>query len=571
MLRRFISYYKPHIGLFILDIGVAFLTAIISVTIPILTRNIIKKYIPSGDMNSIILMISIWVGVIVLKSIFSYIRLRWGHILGVKMEYDMRSELFRHLQKLSFSYFDNTKTGHIMSRISNDLNTIAEVAHHGPEDFIISIFIIIGAFIAMFTYNFHLAVVSLIPLPLILIWGITYGRKMKSGFRSVRQKIAEINSSVENSVQGIREVKSYANEHLEIKKFGSVNDRFRISKEVMYKLMAIFHGGMQFLTDFYYLTVISGGVILITKNKIDVTELLIFTLYINYILDPIKRLVNFTEQFQQGSTAFERFTEILDIDPEIKDSKNAISKDNIEGNIEIKNISFKYDSTPDYVIKNVSISVGKGKSIALVGESGAGKSTLVSLIPRFYEVEKGEILIDDHNILDVKQRSLRENIGIVQQNVFLFDSTIRENILYGNPNATEEEMIEAARNANILDFIQSLPDGFDTLTGERGVKLSGGQKQRVSIARVFLKNPPILIFDEATSALDSESESLIQDAMEELSKGRTTIVIAHRLSTVKNVDYLYVMKDGEVVEKGNHQELIDLDGYYKSLYTKNQI
>ena len=571
MIKRFIPYYKPHKWLFILDMSVAFLAAILSVFYPIITRDLLKTYIPNKDLQGIIMLLAVMAGIMIFKTIFTYIRIRWGHIMGVRMETDMRTDIFTHLQKLSFNYFDTVKTGHIMSRISNDLNMIAEVAHHAPEDLIISVFIIIGSFIAMFYYSVALAIIALVPLPILLVWGLTYGRRMKGGFRLVRKRIADINSSVENSVQGIREVKSFTNELLEMEKFEHINFTFKMAKEKMYKIMSTYFAGMTFLTDFYYLAVIGGGVYLIFLGKIDVIDLLAFTLYINFILKPIERLIHFTEQFQQGSAAFERFIEIMDIEPDINDKKDAKDLHNVKGQIDVRNMSFKYNNCEDWILRNIDIEIPAGRTVALVGESGAGKTTLASLIPRFYEIQEGCICIDEHNIVDIKQKSLRENIGLVQQSVFLFDSTIRENILYGNPGATEEELIDAARKANILDFIESLPDGFDTLTGERGVMLSGGQKQRISIARVFLKNPPILIFDEATSSLDTESEAYIQQAMEELAHNRTTIIIAHRLSTVRKADLLYVMNKGEIVEQGSHDELMKNEGYYYNLYTKNMI
>lgn len=571
MLKRFIKYYKPHRGLFILDMVVAFLAAILSVFTPMLTRSLLKVHIPNKDLNGIIFFVGLMAGIMIFKSVFTYIRIRWGHVMGVRMESDMRSDIFSHLQKLSFTYFDNTKTGHIMSRISNDLNMIAEVAHHAPEDLIISLFMIIGSFIAMFYYDTTLAFIALIPVPLLVVWGLTFGRRMRGGFRLVRKRIADINSTVENSVQGIREVKSFTNENLEMEKFGHINFTFQRAKEKMYKFMSIYFSGMTFLTDFYYLVVIGGGVYLIFVGKIDVIDLLAFTLYVNFILRPIERLVHFTEQFQQGSAAFERFIEIMDIEPDIKDKKSAKALKDVAGKIEVSNLTFKYASSEDWVLQDINLSVPAGKTIALVGESGAGKSTIASLIPRFYEAQEGCICIDGKNIMDVTQKSLRESIALVQQNVFLFDTSIRENIIYGNPEAIDEEVIEAARKANILEFIESLPDGFDTLTGERGVKLSGGQKQRISIARAFLKNPPILIFDEATSSLDTESEAFIQKAMDELSQNRTTVIIAHRLSTVRNADLLYVINKGKIVEQGTHDELMAKKDYYYNLYTKNMI
>ncbi|MCF7794538.1 MAG: ABC transporter ATP-binding protein/permease [Candidatus Cloacimonetes bacterium] len=571
MIKRFIKYYRPHRGLFILDMVVAFLAAILSVFTPMLTRTLLKVHIPNKDIKGIIFFLALMAGIMIFKSIFTYIRIRWGHVMGVRMESDMREDIFGHLQKLSFTYFDNTKTGHIMSRISNDLNMIAEVAHHAPEDLIISLFMIVGSFIAMFYYDSTLASIALIPVPLLIIWGLTFGHRMRGGFRLVRKRIADINSTVENSVQGIREVKSFTNENLEMEKFGTINFTFQRAKEKMYKIMSIYFSGMTFLTDFYYLVVIGGGVYLIFHGKIDIVDLLAFTLYVNFILRPIQRLVQFTEQFQQGSAAFERFIEIMDIEPDIRDKKNAKALKNVAGKIEIEDLTFRYNSSEDWVLQDINLTVPAGKTIALVGESGAGKSTIASLIPRFYEAQKGCICIDGNNIMDLTQKSLRDNIALVQQNVFLFDTTIRENIIYGNPEATDEQVVDAARKANILDFIETLPDGFETLTGERGVKLSGGQKQRISIARAFLKNPPILIFDEATSSLDTESEAYIQTAMEELSQNRTTIIIAHRLSTVRKADLLYVINKGRIVEQGTHDELMERKDYYYKLYTKNMI
>lgn len=571
MLRRFIAFYKPHKVLFYIDIIAAIIASLLSIVFPTVTRKLIKDTIPDRDIRMIIIffavLLLIWIG----KAILNYIRVKWGHILGVRMEADMRSMLFRHLQKLSFTYYDNTKTGHIMSRITNDLNTIAEVAHHAPEDLIISVFTIIGSFIFMFRFNTTLAWFALLPLPFMVIWGLTLGRRMKLGFRLVRKKIADMNSSVENSVQGIREVKSYANEDIEIAKFGHVNIHFQHAKEKMYTLMSLFHTGMGFITDLYYGIVLAAATWLILNNSLEVADLLAFILYINFILNPINRLINFVEQYQQGTTAFERFTEIMDIEPDIKDIANPVKAYKVKGHIEFKDLDFKYQGSSDMILSQINMTIKAGKTVALVGESGAGKSTLVSLIPRFYEPLRGEILIDGNKVKDVEQRFLRDNIGLVQQNVFLFDTTIKDNILYGKPQATDEEVVEAARRANILDFILSLPDGFETLVGERGVKLSGGQKQRVSIARVFLKDPAILIFDEATSSLDTESELYIQQALNELSIGRTTLIIAHRLSTVANADYTYVMKNGKIVEAGNHHDLIKEKGYYYSLCSRMNV
>ncbi len=569
MLKKFISYYKPHIGLFSLDMSVALVATVVEVFFPFLTRTLIRDYIPQKNVDLIINTILVMVGIYLVKLVCTYIRIKWGHILGVRMEYDMRSDIFRHLQKLSFNYYDNTKTGHIMSRISNDLSKIAEIAHHAPENLILSLLKILGAFLFMFSFNAKLALIALIPLPLMFFWGVFYGGKMRDGFRWVRRKIADINSTVENSIQGIREVKSYANESVELDKFEDANSTFKHAKERVYSILGVFHSIFQFLSDTYFVLIIGGGVWLIFHGELEAADLIAFVLYINIILKPINRLINFTEQFQRGSAAFERFLEVMRIDPDIEDKKNAYSYDNIEGEIDIQNLYFRYKNTSEMVLKDINIHVDNGEEIAIVGESGAGKSTLISLIPRFYEPDKGKVLIDGHDIMDLKKNFLRNNIGIVRQDLFLFDGTIRENIMYGKPSATEDEMILAAKNANIYEFINSLEYGFDTEVGERGVKLSGGQKQRISIARVFLKNPPILIFDEATSSLDNESESLIQRSMYELSKNRTTIIIAHRLSTVKHVDQIYVLKNGEIIEIGDHDTLLEKEGYYYDLYTKN--
>lgn len=571
MLKRFLSFYRPHRALLLIDILVALLSSGLAILIPSMVRTLLNTLIPNRDVRGMVVYFSLMVFIYLAKMVFEFIRMKWGHILGVRMEYDMRERIFRHIQKLSFNYFDNTKTGHIMSRISNDLNTIAEVAHHAPEDLILSFFLIVGSFYFMFRFNPVLALISFVPLPFMLIWGIRYGGKMRKGFRRVRRKIADINSAVENSVQGIREVKSYANEELEMGKFDSVNTHFRMAKEKMYTIMGVFYSGFNFLSDMYYLIVIAGGAWLYFHNRITAADIVAFILYINIILKPIQRLMNFTEQFHQGAASFERFTEIMDIEPDIADRPHAGSYHPVQGRVELSDAWFRYSSSPDWIIRDVSLSVKEGESIAIVGESGAGKSTIVSLIPRFYELQKGTITIDGHDVKNLKQKFLRENIGLVQQNVFLFDDTVRNNIMYGRPEASEDDMVEAARYANIHDYIMSLPDTFDTYVGERGVKLSGGQKQRISIARVFLKNPPILIFDEATSSLDNESESLIQEAMFRLSENRTTIIIAHRLSTVRHVNKIVVLNEGQVVETGTHDSLMEQKGHYYRLYTRKNI
>ena len=570
MLKKFFKYYRPHYKLFIFDMGTAIALAGLGIVIPAITYKVFKEYLPGRNLEMIYIAMAVWGILIVLQSLCDYINIRWGHVLGVRMEADMRRDMFSHLQKLSFSYFDRTKTGHIMSRISSDLTMIAESAHHCPEDFLISIVTIIGAFSVMMCINPLLAAITFIPLPFIILWGTIFQKKMKAGFRQIRKTIADVNSDVENSIQGVREVKSYTNEMVIVEKFNHVNKKFTNARENVFGTLASFHSGIMFLIQSYSALFIGAGAVLAYYDKATFAQLLMFFMYSRFITMPIFRLVGFAEQYQQGTAAFERFCEIMAEEPDIVDRENALSLENVSGEIKLKNVYFKYDgegeeSKEDWVLKDINIDVEAGKTIALVGESGAGKSTISAIIPRFYEVNKGSVLLDGKNIMDLKQECLRANIGVVQQTPFLFDATIRENILFGRSDATEEELIEAAKNANIYDFIMSLPDQFDAEVGEHGVKLSGGQKQRISIARVFLKNPKVLIFDEATSALDNESEMLIQQSMEKLCAGRTTIIIAHRLSTVRNADYIYCIKDGSIVESGTHEQLLENDDYYKKL------
>ena len=570
LIRRFITYYKPYKGWFFLDMAVATLSSVLSILAPYFVRKILAiiQGPESGIVTEVIVFyLSIVLSLYILDAVCNYIRIKWGHYLGVWIENDMRLDLFHHLQKLSFSYFDKTKTGDIMSRISNDLFNIAEVAHHGPEDFLISIITIIGAYILMFVICPPLATVSIIPLPIMAVYGVIFNRRLKRTNKAIRKRIAEINVTAENSIQGIREVKSYSREELQEEKFEKSNVNLKESRENLYREMASYQSGISFMRQLYYFVTIAGGIFLIIRGKVGVADLVTFILYVSVVLPPIDRLINFTEQFTQGISSFERFTEIMDVMPSINDKLEAKPLSVSHGDIVFDDVSFHYDEGDDGVLDHFSMKIEGGKRVALVGESGAGKSTAVSLLARFYEKDSGSITIDGQEVDSVTQRSLRANIGFVQQDVFLFDASIRDNLSYGKPGATDSEIWQALEKANLASFVNSLPNGLDTQVGERGTRLSGGQKQRLSIARVFLKNPPILIFDEATSSLDTESETLIQDAFNELAKGRTSIVIAHRLSTIIDSDEIFVVNRGRIEERGTHEELMERKGLYYKLYS----
>jgi ATP-binding cassette subfamily B protein len=561
-------------GLFLSDMFFALLAAGISLTYPLIVRfitnNLLVNYEISEAINSIIKLAFLLVGLALLEVICNFYIAYKGHMMGAKMEYDMRNDIFEHYQKLSFNFYDNQKTGQLMTRITNDLFDITELCHHGPEDIVISIIKFVGAFIILININLPLTLIVFTFIPLMFVFAYHMKNKMNAAFRKNRERIAEINSQIEDNLSGIRVVKSFANENKEMDKFHDGNKRFVESKRNSYWQMATFHSGLGFFTNMINVAVIVGGGILIVNKVIVISDLLTFLLYINNIIEPVRKLINFTEQFQNGITGFDRFMEIMDINPDIIDKKDAVSLNDVKGDIEFKGVSFKYNDTLSDVFHDIDLKVAAGDYLALVGSSGVGKTTMCSLIPRFYEASKGSIILDGVDIRDIKLKSLRKNIGIVQQDVYLFAGTVLENIRYGNLDASDEEIIEAAKNANAHEFIMGLPDGYNTYIGQRGVKLSGGQKQRLSIARVFLKNPPILIFDEATSALDNESEKVVQESLEKLAKNRTTFVIAHRLSTIRNAKNIIVLTEEGIKERGSHEELLNMNGVYAGLYNLTQ-
>lgn len=568
-LKKLVSYYKPYKKVFMADMFFAIMASFIALLIPLVVRYVTAKviYMPAEQVVKTMIIIAIVVGILILFQCYcNYYIANYGHVMGAKIEYDMRAEIFGHFQKLSFSFYDDEKVGQLMSRITSDLFDITELLHHGPENVTISVIKIIGALAILLSINVRLALIAFLLVPFMLVYAYFFNKKMKQAFRVNRIKIAEINAQIEDNLSGIRVVKSFANEDLENKKFKVGNDAFLEAKKNNYKYMGGYNSGLTAFTTMINLLVIVSGGLMITKDMISVTDLVTFLLYINIFTDPIKTLIDFTEQFQNGYSGYERFLQILSIEPEIKDSENAVSISNVKGDIKLEDVSFKYNDSSHRVLKHINLEVKAGSYVALVGSSGAGKTTLCNLIPRFYEATSGKITIDGKDIKDIKLKDLRDNIGIVQQDVYLFVGTVYDNIRYGRHDATREEVIAAAKEANAYNFIMSLPNGFETDIGQRGIKLSGGQKQRISIARVFLKNPPILIFDEATSALDNESEKIVQESMEKLAKNRTTMVIAHRLSTIRNAEKILVLTDKGIEEQGTHKELMDKHGIYYDLY-----
>ena len=566
--KKFLSYYRPYLKLFLADMFCAMIAAGISLVFPIIIRYITGTVLVDNNFEiSLIYKLGVlMIVLVVIEYLCNYFVAYKGHVLGVYMERDLRNELFQHYQKLSFSFYDEEKTGQLMSRLTNDLFSLTELYHHGPEDIVISFIKFFGAFVILANINLQLTLIIFAFIPVMGAFIYYYNRKMKKAFKANRRRVGDINARIEDNLSGIRVVKSFANENYENNKFNDENNRYVNSKSNSYFYMGKFHSGLGAFTSMITVAAAIFGSIFISKDVIVTADLVAFLLYINNLIEPVKKFINFTEQFQEGITGFERFMEVLEIEPDIVDSKNAIDLKDVKGAIEYCDVGFKYNKTNDYVLKDINLKINPGEYVALVGTSGAGKTTICSLLPRFYEVSEGKILIDGHNIKDIKLNSLRQNIGIVQQDVYLFAGTILDNIRYGRFDATDEEVIEAAKKANAHDFIMELPDGYNTDCGQRGVKLSGGQKQRLSIARVFLKNPPILIFDEATSALDNESERIVQESLESLAKNRTTLVIAHRLSTIQNAQRICVLSNEGIVEEGTHEELLKKNGQYASFY-----
>ncbi len=572
-LKKMFGYYKPYMHIFWADMFFALLSALVALTIPLVVRYVtnVLVYLPREQMLKRLLYIAVFLAVLLLIDLFSRFFIgNYGHVMGAKMEYDMRAEIFAHMQKLSFAFYDDAKVGQLMSRITSDLFDITELLHHGPENIILSILKIAGALVILMNIHASLALAAFIVLPLMFVFAFVLNKKMRAAFKRNREKIADINAQIEDNLSGIRVVKSFANEDMENRKFKVGNDGFLDAKKDSYRYMGSFQAGVGVFTTLIQVNVILIGGVMIAYGNMQITDLVTFLLYIGVFTEPIKTLVDFTEQFQNGYSGFERFREIMDIEPDIEDAPNARELKEAKGHITFENVSFKYHDSKETVLNHVSLDVPAGSYTALVGPSGAGKTTLCSLIPRFYDVTEGRVCVDGKDVRKLTMKSLRGQIGMVQQDVYLFTGTIFENIAYGKPGATREEVVAAAKNANAHEFIMQFPDGYDTDIGQRGIKLSGGQKQRLSIARVFLKNPPILIFDEATSALDNESERVVQESLERLTKNRTTFVIAHRLTTIQNAENILVLTEEGIAESGTHEELLKKGGIYEKLYHMHQ-
>lgn len=572
LIKSVLPYFKRYKNILIIDLFCAALTTASEMVLPLILRYIAN--IGMVDTSSISVQIIIRLGLLfvvikIIELIAVYYMASIGHIMGAKIETDMRQDVYSHLQTLSDNYYNETKVGQIMSRMTNDLFDITEFSHHCPEEYFIGAIKLFVSFIILVNINVELTIAIFVMIPIMFMSSSKFKNKMRNEQKKQRVHIGDLNSSIEDSLLGIKVVKSFANEDIEFEKFQKDNNKFLSIKERFYKSMAGFNTVNRSIDGLMYLIVIVFGGILIMKKRIEPGDMLAYVMYVTSLLATVKRIIEFTEQFQKGMTGIERFNEVMSIESEIVDSENAIELDSVQGEIEFNSVSFRYKENLDYVLKDFNLKIKKGQNIALVGPSGSGKTTVCALIPRFYDVTSGEILLDGKNITDITMKSLRNNIGIVQQDVYLFSGTIKENIAYGKQDATDEEIVEAAKMAGAYDFIMELEHGFDTYVGERGVKLSGGQKQRISIARVFLKNPPILILDEATSALDNNSELVVQESLEKLSKGRTTITIAHRLTTIQDADLIIVMSSEGILERGTHEELMNKKSYYYGLYTKS--
>ena len=568
--RKFLSYYKPYLGLFFADMACALIVSAITLLLPLCARYVTKNILEGNtphQLNDIYLMGTLMValvGVYTLCTIFIDFQ---GHMMGARMESDMRSELFDHYQKLSFSFYDEQRTGQLMTRITNDTFAMSELYHHGPEDIVVTFLTVIGTFIILMRINVALTLIVFLFLPIMAVYALYFNKKMNSALRSSKDRIGDINAQVEDTLAGIKVVKSFTNEDIEKRKFAHANNRFIISRRDGYKSESYFSSGLIAFTQLITIAVIIFGGVAIVHASLDLADLLTYLLCVSILIDPIQKLVNFGRLYQEGITGFNRFMDIMEIVPDLQDAADAIDLIHVQGHVEFRDVSFRYKEDHSYVMKDLSLEIQAGEYVALVGSSGVGKTTLCSLIPRFYEVTAGTILLDGQDIRDVTMSSLRRNIGIVQQDVYLFAGTVADNIRYGKLDASEQEIINAAKQAHAHDFIMALPDGYNTDIGQRGVKLSGGQKQRLSIARVFLKDPPIIIFDEATSALDNESEKAVQDSLERLADNRTMLVIAHRLSTIRNAQRIVVLSDTGISEQGTHAELIALNGAYANLHS----
>ncbi len=569
MLRKFASYYRPYVGLFILDLSCTVAIAAVELIFPMATRFAINELLPSDAYTAFFLLMALLLVGYIVRAALQYVVSFWGHTMGVYMETDMKRDLFAHLQKLPFSFYDKNRTGHLMARVTSDLFEVVELAHHGPEDVLISAIELVGAIIIMWTLQWEMAVLLLVLAPMVLLFTIWRRKKMSASSRDVKEKIGVINSDIESSISGARVAKAFTNEPHEVEKFEHGNAQYKLARRSFYREMALFHSGMEFFTTLFQIAVIALGGLLIMKDGMELVDLLTFSLYVSTFLAPIRRLANFAEQYSVGMAGFKRFLELLATEPEIADKENAIELKNVRGHVRYADVSFAYGDGDD-VLSGVSLDLPAGKTLALVGPSGGGKTTLCHLLPRFYEADGGAITIDGVDVRDATMRSLRQAVGIVQQDVMLFADTVRENIRYGRLDATDEEVEEAARLAEIHDDILQMPDGYDTYVGERGLRLSGGQKQRISIARIFLKNPSVLILDEATSALDTVTEAKIQAAFERLSENRTTMIIAHRLSTIRHADTIVYIDNEGIREQGSHAELMARDGLYASLYNAIQ-